>query len=53
MKKIKFIYKGKEFTGELVKDDSFVGGSKIIFINEDNTTCIIASKLLKILYDEK
>jgi hypothetical protein len=53
VKKIKFNYNNKEFNGELIEDNLFLGGSKVIFQNEDNITCVLALKLLKILYDEK
>ena len=49
-KKVKILYEDQIFEGIIENDSKFVGGEKVIFVNQDGTTCILAKKLVKI-YD--
>jgi hypothetical protein len=52
MKKVKLIYRDKEYFGFLEEDIKFLGGKKVIFDLENKTGAIISINLVKIIEDE-
>lgn len=49
-KKVKILYEDQIIEGVIENDSKFIGGEKVIFVNKDGTTCIMAKKLVTI-YD--
>jgi hypothetical protein len=47
-KKVKILYEDQIIDGVIEQDGSFIGGEKVIYVNKDGTTCIIAKELVTI-----
>ena len=47
-KKVKILYEHQIIEGVIENDSKFIGGEKVIFVNKDGTTCIMAKKLVTI-----
>lgn len=49
---IKILSEEKIIEAVVEEDEHFLGGKKVIYQNQDGTTCVMSLNLVNIIYDE-